>query len=145
MLNVFAGGGEGLVEHGNRKDLVLTALAWINESPFLGHGVGTILERDDFTALPHNAQLLLWIEGGVISLLGSILLFGGLFYQAYSTRAGVRRYAMALCLILFGYWQVRTHAYQVFIFLPVVMAVILGTVSRQVGSRVPAESAKSSR
>jgi len=134
VSSMLSGGISGATEHGDRITLMKTAFGWIGEAPVFGHGVGSVATRDDFEILPHNTFLLLWLEGGLLAFLGGILFVVGLFVTAVRASGRYRIYLVSVCFVILGYWQVRTHGYQIFIFFPVFLTLLLGVLDRRCSS-----------
>jgi O-antigen ligase len=106
--------------------------AWrlIQKGPLIGHGAGFFLENDPLGGVyavgePHNAYLLLWAEGGILGVLGLCGIVAALFL---SIRGPFLSSNLLWAAIVCGFTLAlafRTHAYQPWLWLPILAAMRL--------------------
>ena len=107
-----------------------TAMEHISKNPFIGLGAAS---KDSVDTYPHVVPILLWLEGGILSLAGYVLFFLLLFFYFIHNLCTSRmtlsaHLGLALTVGLFVTSMGHAHMYQFYYYyyLAIVLAITLG-------------------
>lgn len=112
------GFGSEALESGQRLSHWREGFRLVGLAPIVGHGVGAGNFLSQVGTI-HNAYLLIWIEGGIVSVFGILMFF--LFLSLPALKIPLKD-AMILILFIFSmamYLTIRTHGYQLYLWFPI--------------------------
>tara|TARA_R110002110_G_scaffold2830_1_gene14162 strand:+ start:93406 stop:94659 length:1254 start_codon:yes stop_codon:yes gene_type:complete len=120
---LFSGDIQAVGSYSDRQEGILLGFEIISQDSYIGVGAGeaygVMNQMVGFKTIPHNSLVMLWLEGGILALLGGILWF--LFFLGWVLINFKSRQIIYIFSILFAialYWMTRTLAYQIFLYAP---------------------------
>lgn len=105
--------------------LMNAALTIIKENFLFGIGSGNFLAQTIYKQSVHNSYLILWVEGGILPLIGFLILLILFFIMSMKVK-GNRKYillTMGLVLVINSF--TNTHFFPRFIFVPYLILIVL--------------------
>ena len=125
-----------------RTSLIAEAWEYSDETSFVGLGVDQFRERSLTRQPVHNLYLLMWTEGGLISLLGLVGIMALMGLMALARLRDMRKEAAVALSIIFvylAYTMASPHMFARFTILPVMLslAMLYGRTSLKPAARIP--------
>ncbi|WIW90729.1 O-antigen ligase family protein (plasmid) [Sphingobium sp. V4] len=111
-----------------RHDLAVEAMRWTEDHLFLGVGADQYRLLSEYNLPVHNTYLLLWVEGGLVAMLGFVILLLCIIAAPLTQRGGspagsVALAAFATTVVFAGMGMGYTHVYARSLILPMLLAI----------------------
>lgn len=126
MDTFFSGNLEGSGSYSMKMSLMKDALKIITENPLWGLGPGGFYDNSIYQQTVHNSYLLLWAEGGILSLIGfliivySIIRYIVYYWKTKSTRTNSNLALVIVAILLFNLIT-GTQLYQRYRIIPIIL------------------------
>lgn len=120
---------EERLDAGSRAAHWFEGVRVVRENFVFGYGFGGSAEMSSVKHTLHNAFLLSWLDGGLLSFCGLVGVFCMLMYLSLRAPKKSRRILLLLTVLMFLYLNVRTHGYQLYLWFP--LAMIFGLCGRR--------------
>ena len=110
-----------------RINQISEALTYITSNPYFGLGAGGYQLITDFTVPVHNTYILVWVEGGIISFFGLIMIILAFYlisFQSLLSNRDLKSAALVATVIPFSMnMMTSTYSYARIYWIPVVILI----------------------
>jgi len=128
-----------------RSEAIRVAWLHVLNNPIIGVGAGAAGSDGVFvtqmriaeSSQAHNAYVLLWVEGGIVSIVGLLGWLLAIVFAGFSAQGKQRMFILVSAFTLALAISMRAHSYQLWLTLPIYLLIVMIFHERQAWHKQP--------